>query len=282
MNKPLLFLFGCIICLVTSACSSKESEAKQVVKTFCEAYEAGQTDKAISLYPAFVAGMPKTGQIDLSNLKVANEDNKLKVEDDANHIFYLEENDGKLLIKDSRNVIEWESKTQGDVTAALILGMVNDKSTDMERINSYLALSDGSDFIDFLKNKYPQALVFGVTVDKVQKKIEGFPGCYWMNAKATLKSGKTKPLDSIRVIFIYKDENGNEITRNEIPSTISSANSYDVAEQMLEMEDYPQVKDVSVELEPFSKLKGVSSIDLLCAFAPLSKQDYQEYLNSKK
>lgn len=281
--RNLLFVFCSLLCfLITTSCSSKESEAKGVVKSFCEAYKSNQTDKASTLYPEFKVGEIKVDQIDLTNLQVTQKEDMYEVEDGANHIFYVVESDGKFIIKDSRNVILWKSKYEGDIKdiemkAAVILGMVSDKSADLERIKAYSLLQDGSDLINFLKLKYPKALVYDVTVENVRKSFE----YDYLIVKSTLKSGNTKPLRALTVNFIFKDKEGNEITREDCLADLE-ANSSKVVEQMVNLSDYPNIKDVSIELEPFSVGTPVPQILLLCAYANISKKDYQEYLNTKK
>ncbi|MBD5232159.1 MAG: hypothetical protein HDS66_08435 [Bacteroidales bacterium] len=281
MNRTILCYVCSIFCLLVSSCTSGDSKAKEAVKLFCEAYNAGQTDKAHGIYPAFTAGEAKTAQVDIANLKATRQNDIWKVEDGAKHVFFVEEVDGKFIIKDSQNVIEWKSKVEGDVVAAKIFGMVNEKSSDIERIEAYSMLQDGSDFIEFLKKKYPQALVYDVTVENVQKNIEGGYGLYVMEVKATLKSGPTEPMP-LRVIFVVKDKDGNEIGRQRDVPVSLDANSTKVVTDVIDLADYPNTKNVSVELLPWGDEKRASIIDLLCAYAPLKKQDYQEFLNTRK
>ncbi len=270
-----------IFCILVSSCTSDESKAKKTVKAFCEAYKIGQTDQIHALYPEFTYGIATADQIDLENLKATQEGKRWEVEDGANHIFYVEESKGDFLIKDSKNVIFWEGKLNGHVTAAKWLGMVTGDSTDIEKLKAYAMLRDGSPLIEFLKMKYPEAMVYGVTVDKVQKKIEGCYGIYWIEAQATLKSGRAKPIGPVSVVFIFKDKDGNEITREENLVTLS-ANNTKVVERTADLNDYPNIKDVSVELEPYERVKGASDIDILCAYTILTQADYQEFLDSSR
>lgn len=280
MNRRIIIPALCgIIGLLACSCASDETKAKEVVKSFCEAYDAGQSDKTAELYPEFIAGKANTPLINTENLNASLEDGVYKVEDGGNHIFYVEKSDGKFTIKDSKNVIEWQSELKGDITAAKVLGMVDDCSTDMQCIKAYQMLQNGSDLINFLNNKYPQAKVYGVVVDKVQQKKEGGYGIYWLELKAFLKSGSIEPLGLINVNFICKDAEGNVVTIKQSPEDLP-ANSTTVVNQMVDLDNFPNVKDVSVMLTPFNTPKGLSDIDLLCVFAPLDKQDYQEYLNS--
>lgn len=278
MNRSILIYVCGIISIFASSCSSQESKAKEVVKSFCEAYSAGQTDKAISMYPAFTKGIAKIEQIDLENLNAIRQDDKLRVDDGANHIFYLEESDGKLIITNSNNFIGWESESRFDKDAAILLGMVNDESLDIDRIKAFSNLKDGSDLVEFLKNKYPNALVYNVVVDNVRKENVRIIKC--MEVKATVKSGPITPLGPLNCVFIFKDKDGNEIMRKTSVTNLHSANSTDVNDSFIFYSDYPNVKDVSVELERMGK-KLASDIDLLYLYAPLNQHDYQEYLNTQ-
>lgn len=270
-----------LVGILVSSCSSGENKAKQTVKDFCEAYQSQQSDKAAALFPAFTAGVAKAAQIDLENLKATRENDVWKVDDGVDHIFYVAESGDKYVIKDSKNVIEWESKTGGDVKAAEFFRMVNDASTDIERINAYSMLADGSDFINFLKEKHPQAFVYNITVDNIRKKKEGGYGIYWMDAKATLKSGATKPLGMIKANFIFKDKDGNIVWQKDNPVYISNEFSTDEVGQTVDLGDYPTVTDVEVKLLPFGKQKG-ADIDMLYIYGELNPREYQEYLDSKK
>lgn len=282
MKKFIYFLLcSSIIFLIFVSCSSKESKAKDVVKTFCEACKSEQTDKARTLYPDLSTYDANVNQIDVANLTVVQEKDVCKVDDGANHIFYVGKRNGEYVILDSKNVIEYHSKLQGDVSAALQLGMVTPKSTDLERIQAYSQLQDNTDLVEFLKQKHPEACVYGITVENVTKHKEGGYGIYWLEVKAKLKSGSLKPLGFITVNFIGKDKEGNIQFKHDVPESLSE-NDIDIVGCNIDLNDYPGVVDVEIELVPFSNKKQVSDIDLLCAYSHLSKQDYKEYLDSKK
>lgn len=272
----------CFVGMFVASCSSGESKAKQVVLDFCEAYQSQQSDNINALYPDFTAGDVQIGQIDMENLTVSEGDNIWNVEDGAGHVFYVGEIDGKLVIQDSKNVIAWESVIGGDVKAAKLLGMVDDDSSDIQRIKAYTQLQDNSELVEFLKGKHPEAFVYGITVDNVTKRKEGGMGIYWWEVKATLKSGAIEPLGFITVKFIVKDKDGNILNIDDSPAKLSE-NDVKVIDGMVDLSDYPNASDVEVKLAPFgNKKSGVSDIDLLCAYSYLTNSDYQEYLDSKK
>lgn len=281
MKKTNLIYAFCLICILLVSCSSNESSYKDAVKNFCEAYQSQQSDMISALYPEFTEGEIKAEQIDLANLKVENVDGKWAVEDGKGHIFYVGEKDDKFVILDSKNVIEWKSEIGGDIKAAQILGMVDDESTDIQRIKAYTQLKDNSDLINFLKQAHPEACVYGIKVDNVKATKNGEMGIYWLEVKATLKSGALKPLGPVTVNFIGKDKNGDVIFKDNTIASLSD-DDVDVVEQVIDLSDYPNVVDVDVKLSSFGNKEQVSDIDLLCAYSKLTPQDYQAYVNSKK
>lgn len=281
MKKFIVFFVCSIICMFVSSCDNGESKSKETVRAFCEAYNAQQTDKVALLYPDFTAGVAKASQIDLDKLKVSRENDIWKVDDGVNHIFYISKSGNDWVIKDSRNVIDLNSKTGGDVKAAEYLQMVTDNSTDIERLKAYSMLKDGSDFINFLKEKHPQAMVYNISLENVKKKKEGGYGIYWLEATATVKAGPTKPLGLINVDFIFKDKNGVEIVRKVSPA-YPHKNSAEEIHESVDLSDYPNVTDVSAELKPSDVRHGASDIDVLYIYGNLDRNDYKEYIKSNK
>lgn len=84
----------------------------------------------------------------------------------------------------------------------------------------------------------------------------------------------------VEVYFLYKDGNGNVVYRSKHFANLKENDIEDV-ESTADLNDYPNIKDVEVEIEPYNKPSIIEDIDLLSAFAPLNKKDYQDYLKQK-
>ena len=283
MLKQLVVVIGCLLGLMTVGCRSDKVKATEAVKEFCEANASGMSDKVSALYPDFKSGYAKTSQVDQKNLEaIQSEDGVWKVEDGASHTFFITNQNGKFIIKDTKNVIEIDkSQAFGHELAASIFGMTSEQSTDLEVIRAYNMLNNGSDLINFLNNKYPQAKTYGIEVQDIRKKREGGMGIYWLEVKAILKSGAVKPLGAVNVNFIFKDKDGNVVYKRNSIANLDKNDIKDV-DSMVDLSDYPNVTDVDVELTPFgNRSSRVSDIELLCSYAKLSKTDYQEFINQR-
>lgn len=281
MIKKFALIITCAISIMTTSCKSDESKAKDVVTEFSQAVETGMNDKFSVLYPDFTIKNARVNQINPSNLKAIRQDDGVwKVEDGNNHIFFVSGENGNYVIKDTKNVVIPEvDKINSRETAAHRLGMVDSESTDMEIIKAYNLLNDGSPLIEFLKHKYPQAQAYGIEVQNIRKKKQGGMGVYWIEAKATLKSGSIEPLGAVDVYFLFKDKDGNVLYKfNSV--TILSENDITDVEGMVDLSDHPNVTDVDVEIKPFEH-RNIRDIELLSAYAPLSKDDYKEFISQK-
>lgn len=283
MTKKILSIWlCCAICIFLSSCDNGEKKSKETVKAFCEAYKGQMLDKAKMLYPKFSNGVINVNQVDLDNLTVSKENVLWKVDDGVNHIFYVTQSDGKYVIKDSRNIINSESEDGEDIKAADFFGMVSSQSTDLERMKAYSKLKDGSDFIEYLKRKYPEALVYGITIDNVEKIKMGKRGVNWLSLIVTFKSGLIKPLASIHANIIGKNKNGNSFYISDIwPIVLDAHDTQTSLPDVIDLDYYPGLEDVEVKLIPPSKPYNVSDIGLIMAYGVnVSNQDYKEYLKT--
>lgn len=283
MMKKITLAIVCILTIVATSCKSDESKAKDVVKEFYQAVESGMNDKLSTLYPDFTIGGSRISQINLTDLEaIRQNDGAWKVVDGANHIFFVSDKNGEYVINSTKNVVNPEAdEVNGRESAARRLGMVDDESTDMEVIKAYNMLNDCSDLIEFLNRKYPEAQVYGIEVQNIRKKKEGGMGIYWLEVKATLKSGSIKPLGAVNANFIFRDRDGNVVYKCNQLGNLSENDIQDV-EGMVDLSDYPNVTDVDVEIKPFGRRnKSIRDIDILAAYAPLSTNDYKEFLKRK-
>lgn len=170
--KNILIAIFCGMLIITTSCNSDENKAKQVVKEFCETKASGADAKLSSLYPGLTGGNVDNSQVDLENLEVSQtQDGLWKVEDGADHTFFIKNEKGKFIISDTKNIVKPEpSKTGSRELAVKLLGLTNPNSTDLETLKAYSMLNNGSDLINFLNDKYPQAKAYGIEVQNIRTK----------------------------------------------------------------------------------------------------------------
>lgn len=288
------FFFLSIACIFTSlfSCNSsvggpKETDEDIALQTVVEFLDSTMAvsdmksgiaynhQRAQELYPTAAPWFfTKKGIADFKNASVDREGDKFIVSNSKDCFFYVEKKDDKFIITDSKNILDIEFCIHHELRPIFLdTGVLNSiqEETDQARLKIINELVN-SDFVDYLKNKYQDALSGYSKTISVKKQTVG----RFYRVDVLFESGYNQALDVIVTVFNNMGKQVGQKTKSVGSLAKGERESVMVA---FKNDVIGQVGKIDVTYRP----SGIwSDTDLLQNFAPLSTTDYQEYLKSKK
>ena len=271
-----------LIITLLCACTSDEEKAKSTVEKYFNAISQNDEKTAYELYPnsnphnygIFV----KLRETVYKNPKIT----AVKVKQDTYEVdfvpascMYVKKNDkGDFIITDSRNVFDVQhSELSSKYNIATETGAINMASTDIQILKVEKQIIEGSDFFNFLTNKYKKYYYGDFKVLSTKK--EQFNKVVFV--KVTYQTSTNARRHA--VVVTGKGKDGNIIsTKQKIIEWLDAGNINSVSILFNgDMVDYIKDYDVQVGLiadeDPVYRLENCG--------APFSKSDYKEFKKSK-
>lgn len=264
--------------LFLCSCTSDEDKALQTVKDFTVVHPYSNYPKQPELYPNILS-LGEVGlrdNLNFDNATVEKVGDNFIVSKSKDCYFEVTKKGDQFIITDSKNVLKGSDYVEGILTdIALATGLIKGggAETDIVRLNNIiLSLSINDEFLEFLKNKYPDALTGNMkTISVKHKQVRNI-----YRVDVLFESGGNGGVNVTATVYNKSGKRVSQKTRSVGPTAEGDRESVMLLFNTNAVAPVGKI-DVTYTLPGYSQ-----DIELLHRFAPLSKGDYQEFLNSKE
>lgn len=296
MKQPILILAAGLV-LSLCSCASDEDRAKETVSQFVESVNQKNFNLQKQVFPKSIIGSCQDLNLSMDGATVTKRGETFIVTLPGSIEFFVKESSGKFVIEDSRMVLvqsldtTYDSSMNGIIERAfsstsksegikygiaIKTGMINGKGIDsdvtlLEKLGS---LSDNSDFIMFLKRKYPDAMQGNMkTLDIKQKRIRH-------HYRVDILSESGGNVGGYVGATVYNKE-GKRVARKVGEMSASVPGDRQSTMILFNSDVVGNVGKIEVDYIDYI-LDNLNDLDCLLFYAPLSPNDYQEFLNLTK
>lgn len=278
MKLKYVTLWAIALCLMSlCSCASDEDKALQTVKDFTQAVNTYNTAKQRELYPnshSLGEGCLQNN-LNFDNATVEKIGENFIVSKSKDCFFEVTKKGEQFIITDSKKILKGSDFVEGvltDIAVATGLTKGRGAETDVVWLKNTRSLMGNSEFLEFLKNKYSDALTGYMKTLSVKHK----PVMSIYRVDVLFESGGNEGVDVTATVYNKDGKRVGQRTRSVGPTAKGDRESVLLT---FKTDAVSPVGRIDVTYAP----QGYSEdVELLRRFAPLSKGDYQEFLNSKQ